>query len=160
MSEIMHEEKAPHSAMIKAFFLGVLLLLVAATVLSWTGIYESSKDFEALPLVTAIVVFAYWSYFNMRFRITTEGVEAVMVPFTHRVSYGEITEVRVIDKIPWYVGWGLRIWMRRLAYVSMHKSAVAIDKKKGIFKTLVLTTENPERFAEMINQRMEQLSLS
>ncbi len=150
----MTEEKAPYSTTMKAFILGTLLFLVATTAPSWMDINRTPDGFKVLAAVTAIAAFAFWSFFNMRFRITTEGVEAVMTPFTSRVSYRDIREVHVIDKIPWYVGWGLRIWGRRLAYVSMHKPAVAIEKKKGIFKTLVLTTEDPERFAEMIRERM------
>ncbi len=150
----MTEEKAPHSKVIKVFLSGTLVIMASTTLLSWLGLYVVSDGLGVLATVTAIVAFAFWSFFNMRFRITTEGVEAVMTPFTSRVSYRDIREVHVIDKIPWYVGWGLRIWGRRLAYVSMHKPAVAIEKKKGIFKTLVLTTEDPERFAEMIRERM------
>ncbi len=156
----MHEEQAPYSAPIRIFFLGVLLLLIVLTGLSSMDLLEDSKGTRILAIVTVIIAWAYWSFFNMRFRISNKGVEAVMSPFTHKVAFSEMREVRVIEKIPWYVGWGLRIWGRRLAYVSMHKSAVAIDKKKGIFKTLVLTAEDPEKFAEMINQRMEQLILS
>jgi len=156
----MHEERAPYSASIRTFFLGVLLLLIVLTGLSSMDLLEDSKGTRILAIVTVIIAWAYWSFFNMRFRISNKGVEAVMSPFTHKVAFSDMKEVRVIEKIPWYVGWGLRLWGRRLAYVSMHKSAVAIDKKKGIFKTLVLTAEDPERFAEMINQRMEQLILS
>jgi len=156
----MHEERAPYSAPIRTFFLGVLLLLIVLTGLSSMDLLEDSEGTRVLAIVTVIVAWAYWSFFNMRFRISNKGVEAVMSPFTHKVAFSDMKEVRVIEKIPWYVGWGLRLWGRRLAYVSMHKSAVAIDKKKGIFKTLVLTAEDPEKFAERINQRMEQLILS
>ncbi|MEE8168370.1 MAG: hypothetical protein V3T58_05815 [Candidatus Hydrothermarchaeales archaeon] len=150
----MHEEKAPYSTTVTAALAVVMLFLLALTLFSWTDIRGTSKGFEGIAIVTAIIAFLFWSFFNMRFRITTDGVEAVMVPFTFRVPYGEIKEVHVIEKIPWYVGWGLRIWRRRLAYVSMHKSAVAIEKKKGIFTTLVLTTEDPEKFAEMIREKI------
>jgi hypothetical protein len=103
-----------------------------------------------LAAVSTILVVAYWSFFNMRFRITSKGVEAIMPPFTYRISFNEIKKVRVIEKIPWYVGWGLRIWRRRLAYVSMHKPAVEIEKKNGVFRALVLTTRDPEKFIEIL----------
>jgi hypothetical protein len=44
----------------------------------------------------------------------------------------------------------MRIGKRRLAFVSMHKSAVAVEKKKGIFKTLVMTAGGHEKFIEKI----------
>ena len=148
----MHEEKAPFSAPIIAIFFGTGVLLIIGSILSFVGVYNSSEAFKSLAITAIIVTLAAWSFFNMRFRITPEGVEASMFPFTHKVSYDNIREVHIIDKIPWYVGWGMRIWKRRLAFVSMHKQAVAIDKKKGIFKTLVMTTSDPEKFIEMIKR--------
>lgn len=142
----MHEESAPHSKTIRAIFLGAILFMSFATALSFLGIYKSSEASPVLVAVTGILAFAYCSFFNMRFRITSEGVEAVMTPFIYRVPFGEITEVRVIEKIPWYIGWGMRIWGRRLFFVSIHKPAVEIKKKEGVFRTLVLTTSDPEKF--------------
>jgi hypothetical protein len=49
----------------------------------------------------------------------------------------KIKELNTTD-IPWY--WGLRIWGRRLAFVSMHKKAVRIEKENGFFMALVLTS--------------------
>jgi hypothetical protein len=48
------------------------------------------------------------------------------------------------------MGLGLRIWWRKLAFVSIHKSAVVIEKKKGVFRTLMLTTGDPEKFTKDI----------
>jgi hypothetical protein len=96
-----------------------------------------------------------WSFFNMKFRITTDSVEAVMPPFKYRVPFSNIEEVRTIDNIPWYVGWGLRLWGRGLAFVSMHKSAVEIKKKSGLFRRLVLTTQNPEEFVKTVREKHE-----
>ncbi|MHC4397622.1 MAG: hypothetical protein ACYS1A_18415 [Planctomycetota bacterium] len=151
----MHEEKAPFSGPIIALLLGSVVLLGIASILSFAGIYNSTEASGVLALTTAIIAAASWSFFNMRFRVTAEGVGASMFPFSHRVAYDNIGEVHVIDKIPWYVGWGLRIWKRRLAFVSMHKSAVAVEKKKGIFKTLVMTTSDPEKFIEIIESKKQ-----
>lgn len=149
----MHEEKAPFSAPIIALLLGSVALLGGASMLSFAGIFKPAEAFGVLALTTAIIAIAALSFFNMRFRITDNGVEAVMFPLSHKVAYDNIREVHIIDKIPWYVGWGMRIWRRRLAFVSMHKSAVAIEKKKGIFKTLVMTTSDPENFIEIIESQ-------
>lgn len=149
----MYEEKAPFSGPIIALLLGSVALLGAASIFSFAGIYKPAEAFDVLALTTAIIAVAAWSFFNMRFRVTDNGVEAVMFPFSHKVAYDNIREVHIIDKIPWYVGWGMRIWKRRLAFVSMHKSAVAIEKKKGIFKALVMTASDPEKFIEAIESQ-------
>jgi hypothetical protein len=158
---VIHEEMAPYTTTMRVILLGVFLFTAAATFLSlsWTSIYETGtpetfRAFRPLALLTAVIGLVLWSFFNIRFRLTTEGIEGVMYPFIFKVNYGDIKDVRVIDKIPWYVGWGVRIWGRRLAYVSMHKPAVAIEKKKGFFRTLILTTRDPEIFAGMIKERM------
>jgi hypothetical protein len=100
-----------------------------------------------------ILSFTVSGFFKMKFMITDEGVEAVMPPFSYRVLFSEIKEVSTTD-IPWYVGWGLRIWGRRLAFVSMHKKAVKIEKENGFFKVLVLTTRNPDEFVKKVRGRM------
>ncbi len=150
----MYEEKAPLSLPIIVILFGSVVLLGTVSILAFIGVYNLSEGFEVLVLVTAILALAAWSFFNTRFRITSDGVEASMFPFTHKVPYGNIKEIYIIDKIPWYVGWGLRIWKRRLAFVSMHKSAVAIEKKKGVFNTLVMTTSDPVKFIEMIKPNL------
>jgi len=53
------------------------------------------------------------------------------------------------------VGWGVRLWGRRLAFVSMRKSAVEIEKRSGFFKRLVLITQNPEEFVKTIKENLE-----
>lgn len=152
---IIYEERAPQSPTIRAILLGAFLFLAAVTVLSWIGIYETSRGAGFLAIVTTVIALLSWSFFNMRFRVTTEGIEAVAVPFTFKVPYTDIKEVRVMDKIPWYVGWGMRIWGRKLAYVSIHGSAVVIEKKRGVFKALLLTAKDPEKFAMRIREHMK-----
>lgn len=151
---MMYEEKGPFSLPIIVAMLGSIALLGSMTILAYVDI-ESNESYNILALVTVILVLAARSFFNTCFRITSIGVEAEMFPFTHKVSYDNIKEVHIIDKIPIYVGWGMRVWGRRLAFVTMHKRAVAIEKKKGFFKTLVMTTHNPEGFIERIKPNLE-----
>jgi len=47
------------------------------------------------------------------------------------------------------------LWGRRLAFVSMRKSAVEIEKKSGFFRRLVLTTRNPEEFVKIVKGKLE-----
>ena len=62
--------------------------------------------------------------------------------------------MKTIENIPWYAGWGLRMWGRRLAFISMRKSALLIEKKKGFFRKLILTTQNPEDFIKRLEEEM------
>ncbi len=88
----------------------------------------------------------------MKFRITDKSVEAVMPPFAYSVPLSEITGIRTIENIPWYTGWGLRMWGDRIAFISMQKSAVEIEKRSGFFKKVILTTKDPEEFINRINR--------
>lgn len=153
-SIMMYEEKGPFSLPIIVTMLGSIALLGTMTILAYVDT-QSNESYKILALVTVILTLAARSYFNTRFRITSIGVEAEMAPFVHKVSYDNIKEVHIIENIPFYVGWGMRVWGRRLAFVTMHKKAVAIEKKTGVFKTLVMTTRNPERFIERIKPNLK-----
>lgn len=154
MATVLHDEKAPYSTAIKAILGLILLFLGVAAIFSWIGDNSASESFQLIAIIVVLIAFAFWSFFNMRFRITTAGVEASMIPFSYKVKYEEIDDVYV-DKIPWWIGWGLRLWWRRIAFVSGHGSAVVIKKKTGIFKTFVLSAKDPEDFAKMIRDKMK-----
>jgi hypothetical protein len=81
-------------------------------------------------------------------------VEAVMPPFKYSIPFSEIKEMKTIEDIPWYAGWGVRLWGRGLAFISMRKSAVSIEKKKGFFRKLILTTQNPEDFIKRLKEEI------
>ncbi len=151
---VLYEEKAPISDTLK---MALLLTVTAFALLSlYNMLNPSRKDAESnvLLLVTGIIIFTFWTFFNMRFRITTEGVEAWMAPFTYRVKYDDIEYVK-IKNIPWYVGWGLRIWGRRIGFISMHKPSVFIKKKSGVFRTFVLSATDHENFQKMIEEQLK-----
>lgn len=108
----------------------------------------------ALLLAVSILALVMWSFFNIKFRITPDGVEAAMPPFIYRIPSSEIKEIKTIEDIPWYAGWGLRLWGRGLAFISMRKSAVLIEKKRGFFRKLILTTQNPDDFIKKLKEGM------
>ncbi|MFZ3385014.1 MAG: hypothetical protein WA144_13925 [Candidatus Methanoperedens sp.] len=155
----VYEEKAPFSRKIRllmALLVSILALSIIATLFgNFNGIEK--EPFEGqfiLILVVMVISFIVWGFFRMKFMITETGVEAFMPPFSFRVLFSEIKAVSTTD-IPWYVGWGFRIWGRRLAFVSMHKKAVKIEKENGFFKALVLTTRNPDEFVKIVRERMK-----
>ena len=156
--KIIFEEKAPFSRTMRLLLILILSILALSIVITFFGEYFGleKEPFEAKFILFSVIMilsFTVSGFFKMKFMITDEGVEAVMPPFSYRVLFSEIKDVSTTD-IPWYVGWGLRIWGRRLAFVSMHKKAVKIEKENGFFKALVLTTRNPDEFVKKVRGRM------
>ena len=155
----IYEEAAPYSNTIKLMAMLIFLALAFPYFFAVFGHLVGSREVPeqakfALLLAVSLYALVMWGFFSMKFRITDSGVEAVMPPFRYSVPFSDIKEVKTIENIPWYVGWGMRLWGRRLAFVSMRKSAVAIEKKRGFFRKLVLTTREPEEFARRIEERL------
>lgn len=158
-SVVIHEEKAPYSNTIKSIVvLGLFVLAVSYFFAVFGGHFglENAPEQAQFVLLLAVSLYALimWGFFSMKFRITDSGVEAVMPPFRYGIPFSGIKEVKTIENIPWYIGWGVRLWGRRLAFVSMRKSAVMIEKKSGFFRRLVLTTREPEEFARRVKERL------
>jgi hypothetical protein len=126
--------------------------LIIMGVFTWEEVSNGRAGFYIIVAVSAIIACAFWSFFNMEFRITTVGVEASMPPFSYGVKFEEIEDV-YIYKVPWWMGWGLRMWGRRIGFISRHGPALAIKKKSGVFRKLILSTKDPESFAGMIKMR-------
>jgi hypothetical protein len=149
LSAVILEERAPYSRPLKLAMAFLILWLAG------TATFSMGRSEESQPVIAAtagVIALAFLSFFNMRFRITTEGVEATMPPFIKKMGYDEMTDVYV-GRTPWYIGWGLRVWGRRLTFVSRHGPAVYIEKKKGLFHTLVLTPADPKGFAKMVKEQ-------
>jgi hypothetical protein len=148
----VYEEKAPYSNTIKLVMVSGLFSLAFLYF-----IFRKPEQAEfALLLVVLISALVTWSFFNIKFRITTHGVEAAMPPFTYRIPFSEIKAVKMMEDIPWYAGWGMRLWWGGgIAFISMRKSAVLIEKEKGFFRKLILTTQNPEEFINKLKEEMK-----
>ncbi len=155
----VYEESAPYSNSIKLIitlgFLVLSFLYSSAVFGHYFGIRKAPEQAQ-LVLLSAVTLYALimWGFFSMKFRITDNGIEAVMPPFKYSIPFSEIKEIKTIEDIPWYAGWGLRMWGRRLAFISMRKSAILIEKEKGFFRKLILTTQNPEEFIKKLNREM------
>lgn len=159
MKSTVYEENAPYSNSIK------LIITLGFAVLAFSyffAVFGHFVGFGKVPeqaqftLLFAVSIYALimWGFFSMKFRITDSGVEAVMPPLKYGIYFSDIRDVKIIENIPWYIGWGVRLWGRRLAFVSMRKSAVAIEKKNGFFRTIILTTQNPEEFIRRIKEKI------
>jgi len=149
----IYEEKAPYSNTIKLVMMSSLFSLAFLYFIATFAKASEQAEFGLL-LAVSVSALVTWSFFNIKFMITNDGVEAVMPPFKYSINFSEIKEVRTIEDIPWYAGWGLRMWGRRLAFISMRKSAVLIEMKKGFFRKLILTTQNPEDFIKRLQEEM------
>ncbi|KKG12500.1 hypothetical protein EO92_01395 [Methanosarcina sp. 2.H.A.1B.4] len=138
-------------------FAGLLLILVFY-MFSLTGLFGFGTDPEekyALPLILLIYLAAMWSFFGMRFLITSDSVVAVFPPFRYNIPFSDISSVEIMDKFPWYMGWGVRIQGRRLIFAGKHAKAVAIRKDNGFFRTVVLVSESPDEFRKRVEMAMK-----
>lgn len=151
---IVYEEKAPYSYTIKLVMVSGYFSLA---LLYFIAVFGKAPERAAFTLLLASSIFSLvmWSFFSIKFRITINDVEVVMPPFKYRILFSEIKEIKIMENIPWYAGWGLRLWGRGLAFISMRKSAVLIEKKSGLFRKLILTTQNPEEFIKKLKVEME-----
>ena len=147
----VYEERAPYSNTIKLVMVAGLFLLAFLYF-----IFRKPEQAEfALLLVVLISALVTWSFFHIQFRITSEGVEAAMPPFTYRIPFSAITAVKMLEDIPWYAGWGIRLcWGGGLAFISRRSSAVVIEMETGVFRKLILTTQNPEEFIKKLKKGM------
>ncbi len=156
----VYEENAPYSNSIKLIItLGFVMLsfLYSSAVFGhYFGLQKAPEQAQfALLFAASLYALVMWGFFSMKFRITDNGVEAVMPPFKYSIPFSEIKEMKTIEDFPWYAGWGLRMWGRRLAFNSMRKNAVLIEKNKGFFRKLILTTQNPEEFIKRVKMEMK-----
>ena len=150
---ILYEENAPFNSATQWIIVLVgFILAIFYFFQFFFSLVERSPGRETIRLMVIVLYsFIMWSFLGMKFRITDKSVEAVMPPFAYSVPISEITGMRTIENIPWYTGWGLRVWGDQLAFISMHKSAIEIEKGSGFFKKVILTTRNPEEFINRIN---------
>jgi vacuolar-type H+-ATPase subunit I/STV1 len=159
VEELIYEENAPFSNSMKAIItIGFLVLALSYFLFFFKHLVSTNKVPQqmqfALLFATSLYALIMWSFFSIKFKITNNSVEAVMPPFKYSVAFSEIKEIKTISNIPWYVGWGLRIWGKRLAFVSMHKKAVKIEKENRFFRVLVITTRDPDEFVRLVRERM------
>ncbi len=159
MKGTIYEENAPYSNSIKLIITLGFAVLAFSSFFAFFGRLVGSGEVPeqaqfALLFAAVLYALVMWGFFSMKFRITGNGVEAVMPPFKYSIPFSEIKDIRTIENIPWYIGWGVRIWGRRLAFVSMRKSAVEVEKKNGSFRKIVLTTQDPDGFIKKLKEEM------
>jgi hypothetical protein len=149
---MVHEESAPFSRNLKYLLYGIMLLFFVIFLLTPPQPKEAAV---VIIIVIAIMVYVIWSFNRMRFILTDNHVQARMPPFRTTVPYSDITKVTTIESIPWWVGYGIRIWGRRLAYTGSHGKSVVIEKEKGFFRQLILSAKDSVALAKKIDEQLK-----
>ena len=143
------EERAEFSLFMKFFLAVVVAGFLIVAIYSFTPDTELREGRYVVAGVLLLIPLSFWSFLNLRYILTDRSLKAVMPPFSYTVSLDEISDVK-IENIGWYVGWGLRIWWRRIAFVSTHHNTVVITKRSGFFRKFIISPKNPEEFMEKI----------
>ncbi|MBI2444770.1 PH domain-containing protein [Candidatus Micrarchaeota archaeon] len=147
----MYVEKPPKSLWLSA---GLTIALVAAGFATWTAVTTPNTPTGIVPIVVG--VFAAAAYFVaalyfMEYRITATDLQIVYPPFTFRIARRSIRAVRV-RSTPWWMGVGVKIFGRRIAFTTRWGQIVEIEKDSGVFRQVWLSPEDPERFADRLKK--------
>ncbi|MEM4255122.1 MAG: hypothetical protein QXR53_02215 [Candidatus Norongarragalinales archaeon] len=152
------QEKAPYGVFIKVVLVCFLVLL-AFLALAFQALVPQTP-----PLAKAVALFAIFAaaaslllFFAMKFGADGKSVFAKIGPFAYRMQKKDFAKVSVMQKIPFWAGWGVRVWWWNgftLAFVSQHKPSLCFEKKTGVFKKVVFSVSEPEDFARKAGLRL------
>ncbi len=86
------------------------------------------------------------------FKIYENKIEVYFWPFKYEIPFSDIASVEVIEKIPFWIGWGLRVHplKRKLYFAIHHGKGIRIKRKNGFWKEIVLSVKNPEKFISVL----------
>jgi len=92
--------------------------------------------------------FKWYTLFPFRFRIYSSKIEVSFFPYKYEIPFSDIKGIKIVNKIPWWVGWGLRLnpFSKTLYFLSHHKKCVQVERKSGYWKKIILSVKNPEKF--------------
>ncbi|MDD2438831.1 MAG: hypothetical protein PHD41_01190 [Methanosarcinaceae archaeon] len=114
------------------------------------GFSLESGEQHIIAFLLLIYGFAMWGLYGMKFQLGGKRVLVRFPPFNYGIEYSKISSVEILDRVPWYTGWGLRIHWRTLLFVGKHTRAVRITKKEGFFREVILVPEHVEEFSEKL----------
>ena len=94
-------------------------------------------------------------FFPAHFRIYNDKIEAYLWPFKYEIPISDIVNVKIINKIPWYVGWGLKIWFGRKLYFAIHHGkSIEIERKNSYWRKIILSVKDPEKIVKLIKSKI------
>ncbi|HIH16162.1 MAG TPA: hypothetical protein HA252_02045 [Candidatus Diapherotrites archaeon] len=162
VERVLYEEQAPVGWAFKGFWLALVAALAALLYYlsqQAVGIESLAPGLAALGLV---VLAFYWLYL-MRFVATEQALEIRLPFYSYRVPVQDISSAELVDRVPFYIGWGVRMSLDTLYFVSQHKQSMLVHKKSGHFKKLVLTAREPVKLMagiqaaqRLLQERQEQ----
>lgn len=103
----------------------------------------------------------YRLLFPSYFKIYEDRVEAYFWPYKHTIPITDIKRVGIIESIPWYVGWGLRLWPNRktMYFAIHHGKSVKIERKSDnvYWRKIVLSVKDTEKFMSIVKERLRKI---
>jgi len=150
---MVYKEKAPYSTLMQ---MGLLLVLVLFAFL-WSRLVHIGIPFSGLVILalgSAIMVVMLRFFFNIEFAIANDAVVASFGDYSYTIPIRNIKSIQVVKKVPFCVGWGLRMYKGKVAFVSTHSKGVYIKLRSGPFKEIILTTRDPHDFVKRIKAEM------
>lgn len=142
-----YEHKAAYSEQLKLLMHAGMLLIMAFCVLSLMDFFSFSAGSgeKYLPLIFLLIYLAAMrSFFSVRFLVTSSSVVAVFPPFRYSIPFSDIHSVETVSVFPWYMGWGIQ--GRKLVFAGKDAKAIEIRKNRGFFRTVILVSENSDKF--------------
>lgn len=102
----------------------------------------------------------------MRIKLFEDRLEISFWPFRYSIELDEIEGIEIVDDIPWYVGWGLRITPARLiskesmdgwalCFLAHHGRCILIRRKRGFWRTIVISPRDADRLASILEGLMK-----
>ena len=96
---------------------------------------------------------SYRLLFPMSFKVYKDRIEAYFCPIKYEIPISDIVGIKIVEKVPWWVGWGLRIdlWNKILYFVYHHGKCIEIERKNSYWRKVVLSVGNVDGFLKALN---------
>ncbi|MCD6403181.1 MAG: hypothetical protein J7K98_02545 [Candidatus Aenigmarchaeota archaeon] len=90
----------------------------------------------------------------LKIKLTNEELQLNFWPVKYKINLEDIRNVKQVNKLPWYVGWGLRIGLfsKTLYFVTKHKDCIMVEKKRGFWERIVFSSNNPEELISRLRR--------
>ncbi len=149
-TETAFEEKAPYGWWIKLFLPAIIAIVLFAYFYALTvvGAYPKHLNYISL-LVFVLCAISLWIFYTVKFGADKESVFIRAGPFAYRILRKDIQSVEVLQNVPFYAGWGIRVlWWNNWAvgFITQHAASLVISKKSGVFKKVVMSVNDPNAF--------------
>lgn len=119
------------------------------------------NETHVTPLYEERGRFMLFSYY---FKIYQDRIEAYFTPHKQVIPFADIESVKLVDKIPWTVGRGLRYGIRGTKhkgtkYFAIRGEGIRLRVKSGRWKNIILSVKEPEYVKSIIEKRLAQTEI-